>query len=358
MHRSLRALLIAGVASVLVPATGAAQSPITFSNETGTTTVSLGTLIQPQLDWERRDNADDAASVALRRVRFIAGGRVFGKLKFFVETDSPNFGVHRNRTFEREIYLQDIILTYEVRPEVQVEAGLLMVPVSYNSTQSAASLLGVSYGPYSFLASTPTTSKVGRDYGAQVRGYVAGGHVEYRLGMFEGVRELDRSAPARVAGRLVWYPFDGQNGFFYTGSTLGKKRTLALGTSFDQQGDYHARAIDAFFDWPVGHGNAVTLQGDLIHYDGGARMPTLKRQNAWLVEGGYYFGALKLGAFGQFAVRDVWTAGAADATAYQAGVMYWLRGHKLNVKVGVGQTRTDGQPARTQLVVQTQLFAY
>ena len=59
-----------------------------------------------------------------------------------------------------------------------LDSGLLLTPNSHNSEQGAATLPPVDYGPYSFLHSTPTGSRVGRDYGLQGRGYLSSEHFE------------------------------------------------------------------------------------------------------------------------------------------------------------------------------------
>jgi hypothetical protein len=349
-----------GAAALLLaaPTHLSAQSPFVMKTEDGSTSVSVGMLAQPQLELERSDG-DTGAGLCFRRLRLISGGSVLGKFKYFVEWDAPHLGVHTaNQPVDVDVFLQDLILTYEWRDELRLEGGLMMVPLSYNTTQSAASLLGTSYGPYSFLASAPTTSTVGRDYGVQARGYVARRHVEYRLGAFEGVRELDPTAPRRIAGRVVWYPFDAQTGFFYTGTTLGKSRILAVGASVDRQGSYTSRAVDVFLDQPLPSGHVVSAQFDYMRYDGGETIARLPRQAAWLAEGGYFWKSRKLSAFVQIARRDLAAAGAADALSYQTGVGYWPRGHRLNVKVAAGGVHTDRAPRRALLTVESQVFAF
>ena len=319
----------------------------------------MGLLVQPQVDWEDRGDGSTAWSVGLRRVRLIAGGRVFHRVKFFVDSDSPQLGVHSsNRKVDHELFLQDLVLTYENRKELQIDTGLIMVPVSYNTNQSAASLLGVNYGPYSFLASAPTTSKVGRDWGAQARGYLADGRLEYRLGTFLGVRQADPTAPPRYAGRVAWYPLARHEGLFYPGTTLGKKHLLAIGGGFDQQDDYQSRSVDVFYDRPVGRGDSITFQAGVIRYDGGTTFAQLPRQHTWLVEGGYYLGQPRLGFFTQLARQDLADRSAPDAMSYAGGLAWFLKGHRFSVKAGVGRQVKDRAPDRTQVFLQTQFFAF
>jgi hypothetical protein len=39
-------------------------------------------------------------------------------------------------------------------------------------------------------------------------------------------------------------------------------------------------------------------------------------------------------------------------------MVYWMAGHQRNIKVTAGRLHTDGQPDRTQVLVQLQLFYF
>jgi hypothetical protein len=142
-----------------------------------------------------------------------------------------------------------------------VEGGLMLTPNSHNSETSAAALLPIDYGPYSFLESTPTGSRVGRDYGVQLRGYLAK-HFEYRLGVYQGYRGENSTEPFRYVGRVVFYLFDPETGFFYTGTSLGTKKIVAIGLSADFQDTYQSYAF------------CQRRRGDLA-----GRLPVLRRRH-------------------------------------------------------------------------------
>jgi hypothetical protein len=221
-----------------------------------------------------------------------------------VESDCANLG-KKGADGKRisEIFLQDAYVNYAFRPEFQLDGGMLLVPVSHNSGQSAATLLPIDYGPYSFLASDPTHSKVGRDYGIQARGYIKK-HFEYRLGVYRGNKDNDAAFPYRYLARFVWYPLEADTGFFYTGTTHGQKKIIGIGASFDRQANYSANAVDFSLDLPLKNGDVVTVQADFIRYDGGTTFRSLPEQNAFLLEGSYYIKKARLGPFVQFASRD------------------------------------------------------
>ena len=158
--------------------------------------IKLGILAQGQAEW---DDAADAKSTSqnlyLRRFRILFGGQITNKLSFFFETDSPNLGKYdpaAGKKVAGDVYIQDFFATYSFSDELKIDGGLILIPASHNSEQSAATLLPVDYGPYSFLGSAPTDSNMGRDYGVQARGYPLDKHLEYRLGVFDGQRDMDQ----------------------------------------------------------------------------------------------------------------------------------------------------------------------
>jgi hypothetical protein len=346
--------------SVSLQLAHAESPPWRFASSDEHSSVSFGFLAQAQYESMQspqgtRKNLDN---LFLRRLRFLAGGKLTKKISYFIESDIPNLG-KKGLDGKRnpEIFLQDAYVSYAFRPELHLDGGMILVPLSHNSTQSAASLLPLDYGPYSFLSSDPTHCKAGRDYGLQVRGYVKK-HFEYRFGAFRGSSDHYNGFPFRYTLRLVYYPFDADTGFFYTGTTLGQKKIVAIGTGFDRQDHYSANSVDLFVDVPVRKRDAVTVQAGFIRYDGGSTFPLLSAQNAWLLESSYYIKKVRLSPFIQFASRDVTKPGVADDRRMQGGLAFWLLGHKLNLKAGFGRLLKTNEPGRNQIVIQTQFFYY
>ena len=338
----------------------AAGPPWKFAAKDGNTSITFGFLAQPQFESIEYPSGtgSNLNNVFLRRLRFIAGGKLTSKFSYFIESDVPNLGkkgFDGKRT--NDIFVQDAFVNYAFRPEFQLDGGMLLVPVSHNSGQSAASLLTVDYSPYSFLASDPTKSKIGRDYGLQARGYIKK-HFEYRVGVFRGNRNHDGAFPYRYMARFVYYPFEAETGFFYTGTTHGQKKIVAIGASFDRQDNYSANSIDLFVDLPVRKGDAVTAQANFIRYDGSKTFAALLQQNTWMFESSYYIKKGRLGPFVQFASRDFTKPGLADDQKMQGGVAFWPLKHKLNVKAGFARLFKTSAPTRTQFVLQTQFFYY
>jgi hypothetical protein len=337
----------------------AAGPPWKFTLSEGETEASIGFLAQPQFETLQNNAGNDYTnSLFIRRFRLVAGGRITSKLSFFIESESANLGKKKldgRRT--ADIYLADAYVSYAFRPEFQLTGGMLLTPVSHNSGQSTVSLLPIDFGPYSFLASDPTHSKKGRDYGLEARGYIKK-HFEYRFGLYRGNTDHDGAFPYRYLARFVWYPFEADTAFFYTGPTFGQKKIVGIGVSFDRQGNYSANSMDVFIDYPLKNGDAVTFQGDFIRYDGGTTFESLPKQNTWLLEGSYYIRKAKLGPFVQLASRDYVLPDSSDEMKLQGGVAYWILQHQMNIKAGLSRLLKTGSPDRSQFVIQAQFFYY
>jgi hypothetical protein len=375
--KKLIALLIVSCFMVCTPGVFAADHPWQITSPDKESSVAFGILAQAQAEQiQSTTEYNDSKDLFLRRIRLIVGGNVTKKLSFFVETDSPNVGKGSTGSGTRTLptmFLQDAFFTYEFRPEFQIDAGMLLIAQSHNAVQSAATLLSVDYGPYPAVSSYVTGPREGRDYGAQARGYLFNQHLEYRAGIFQGSRIASASMHPgtnnsfRYTGRVAWYPFQPDTGFFYTGTTLGTKKILSIGASFDHQTKYNERSIDIFYDQPVRGGDGITLQGDYSYFDGGTTFPELQRQHIWLVEAGYYHKRCKMGPFIQFSNQLFSDPLTGDSKKYMGGIAYWPSGHRFNVKLGIGRTLTGPSnqlfgPSRPvdpwQVVLQAQTFVF
>ena len=325
-------------------------------------TIKFGFLAQTQFESLENATADDYDNNGFfRRLRLMAGSSITDNLSFFLESDSPNLGKELgDGTHRADIYLQDAIVSYAFRHEFQLTGGMILIPVSRNSGQSASSLSPIDYGPYSFMSSSITRSKVGRDYGVMARGYIKN-HLEYRVGMFRGNRNHEGDFPYRYLFRFVYYPFEADTGFYYAGPTFGKKRIIGIGASLDRQGTYSANSVDVFVDQPFNNGDAFTVRADFIRYDQqtafldqAAALPT---QNDWLLEGNYYFHKTQFALFLQYASSDLTDPDPEDNQKIQGGIAYYFIQNKINIKAGFGKLLQTESPDRNQFIVQGQ-FCY
>ena len=356
-----RHVAIAGLAVAVSATTASAQWTI-VDDKDGDTTVKIGFLAQPQAEFvETTDDASWSQNLFLRRVRVLLGGTLGKHWSFFFETDSPNIGKAGTAGAKEagDVYVQDVFVTYSHGDAFKMDVGMLLLGLSHNHLESAAALLPVDYGPYTFTESGPTGERVGRDYGLQARGYPFARRLEYRVGLFQGVRGPDSRNPLRVVARAVWHPLGSDTGYFYTGTSQGTRRALAIGATIDRQKAYHVHSVDGFYEQPLGGGGrGLTLQAGWTHFDGAQAIRPLAEQNTWLVEAGYHFGAPRLTPFVQWAARDFTDATTPGHHTLQVGLAWWLKGHQRNLKISAGRERIEGRPARAQVLAQLQVFYY
>jgi hypothetical protein len=357
---------VVAVGLCLTAAPAAAQWQV--ETKDGSASIRFGFLAQPQAEWlETPANDGTSTNLFIRRLRILFGGRVAPKWLFFIETDSPNIGKANpdkaaNPTGAKgtsTIFIQDAYFTYDHSTEFKVDTGMILMATSHNHLQGATTLLPVDYGPYSFLVSGPTGECVGRDYGVQLRGYPAGQKLEYRAGVFQGVRGAEARNSLRLSGRAVYYPYGADTGFFYSGTWQGTRRILGIGAFADGQKDYLSYGADAIVEQPFANkSGGVTGQFNWMRLDGGDLLASLPKQDTLLVEAAVHLAGSRVAPFVQWADRDFDDPALLDQEFLQGGLIWWMRGHNRSLKIGVGRQHTDTQQDRLQVVAQLQVYAY
>jgi hypothetical protein len=333
-------------------------------------TIKVGALVQVQGigTQEKTTAAQDrdplytphwARQIQLRRMRILAGGNVSANTMFFFESDSPFLGEVTGggaKAVKMSMFVQDAYIQHTFVPEFGLIAGLQLVGITRNGLQSAATLMPVNYGTYTFFCSTPADNFVGRDVGLAARGFLTDERLEYRVGMYSG-RSANLSAPFRIAARVNYNFLDREKGFFYTGSTLGKGSLLALGGGIDRQSSLSGYALDGFADFPVLGLGSLTASASITFYDGGGASTdssyfsqNVPKQTNVFAEIGYYFKHLGLQPVVKFESQSVnedvpRQAGVNSADALDlwntlksssrlgVGLNYFVNGHTVSVKV-------------------------
>jgi hypothetical protein len=359
-RRSGGAAFLPALLLLLPIAASPAAAQITIASEDGRRSLKLGVLGQVQAETLETPGGESADNLFIRRLRLIAGFTLSEKLSVFLDTDTPNFGKAnpdgtRNNA---DVFIHDFVATYAFRPEAQVDAGLIFVPLSYNHLQGATNLMALDYGPFTLVEAGPTGSRAGRDYGVQARGYLAGDRFEYRAGVFQGVRGEGATNDFRTAGRVAWHLFGPQTAYFYRGTSLGQARGLTVGAGFDRQEEYEAFGGDLFWEQPVRGGDGITVQADVMKWDGDTFLPTLPEQTTTLVEAGYYFHRTRLQPWLQYAEQDFADDRRPDEERAQAGLGWFFNGHNASLKLGWTRVDVDGAGARDEVQLQFQVFAF
>jgi hypothetical protein len=294
-------------------------------------------LFQGQADWQQVAAGGDAQqNLFLRRMRLMFGATIANRFSFFAETDNPNLGksTGTSKTISSGLLLQDAFFGYRPVENLDIWAGLIIIPLCRNCMQSATSLMAMDYGAFSFLQSAPTTSAVGRDTGFLARAYGFKKHLEVRLGAFQGVRQAGSTNGFRYAGR-VQYSFGDPDvvQMFYGGSTFGAKRMVVVGGGFDRQDDYQAVAGDITVDQPLGPGAVSAVRRHPLRRR--HVLKTLPRQNRPAVRGRVHLKKMKLAPYVQVAMQrfDAEALRAGDQTRRRSAVTP-AQGNNANLKAG------------------------
>lgn len=376
-----------------------APTPGPLRLESTGVSMQFGILLQPQFEVAGAPDADlTTKNLFVRRTRFMVGGTVLKYFEYFLELDYPNlFKLDPTETTAGTgknaggLNVQDAFVTVAPWGDmIKADVGFMLPAGPYNSLQSAGKLFGVDYFANTFRRNVSTNadpfrssqqSPVGRDAGVQLRGLLLGGHLELRFGAFQGLRAGPVPAaapkPARVggfnitrfAGRLQVNILDGQPGFFYSGTTLGQKKVIAIGAFGDWQADtatsgkprhdYKYYGVDATVDLPLGPG-ILNAQGGYSFWDGGTLLNTVP---AYVMAGelGYLIGPVKLSPFvrAEHMVAVNPSNAAPSEDRFGAGLAFWPFGHTSNLKAFFSYNKRDPAPhAFTQTNVQWQLYFY
>ncbi|HYM59385.1 MAG TPA: hypothetical protein VEZ11_00685 [Thermoanaerobaculia bacterium] len=350
---------VAALILVLVPTLLQAQAVIKVND---TVNFKFGLLLQAWAD-EQQDAVSRAyaQNLFVRRIRFLVAGQVAPNVTFFYETDNPNLG-KAPKALGTGFTTQDAYLEWKPTgsPEFMVDAGLILVPWCRNCLQSAPTHLTLDYGAFSFLQSAPTQSSVGRDTGFQAKGYLDNGRLEYRVGIFQGIRQAGSRNAFRAAGRVQYEFWDTEQVPFYPGTYLGKKKVLAIGGGFDHQQNFKAWALDGFLEKPLANKDSVTCQLDWLVYDGSTTFTAIPKQSDVLAEAGYYITSYKIQPFVRY--EDQSFAATANKSKnqqrYQAGLTWYPWGYNYNIRGAFTRVSPKVGNTTNEWTVQMQFFYF
>ncbi len=354
--------------------------------------IDLHLLFQMQYtntySWDNTKETDSDAvwksDFAPKRMRMMFNGQVAPNVTFFVDTDIKNDG---------SVFLQDAYINYKFADELQIAAGMILLPFMHHNRQSAVSLLGVNYNT---TAVNIPEATIWRDYGVEFRGLLASKTIDYRIGLFDGIERsagtladdsdnINNNGLPRVTGRVQINLKDAEESFFYSGNYLGKKTILSFGAGVDymkdarivdgNQEDYLAWTVDLIVDYPVSPDMVVAFQAGYVNVKnrpGTLSITGLTGLSMPEKEYGYFAQAgLLLNSTWQPVIKFAsWkyqeASGTEDVTVSYLtfGLNYFINGHNANIKLEyqmpfgeiVSGTDQDELPNQRVVTLQAQIF--
>ena len=391
---SVHALAAASTLGLALAATPA--NALVTVHESDKTVMKLGFLLQPQLHLMQHGTTEDGFGIDpyIRRARILMYGRVGDSVNFFAETDNPNFG--KNGDWTGKTFIQDAFVEFSLGAPLKIDAGMLLMPFSRHSFQSATSLLTMDYHGSMIKYSS---GYIWRDAGVMFRGSVFDKKLDYRLAITNGVENqldtyladdgtgnmvetpypnaLNPADLPRMVARLNFNVFDSEDGvgaagFFYdgiylkendNGKLISAKKVLSFGAAVDYQADavYDADgettqwmgvAADAFWDLPMGDKkHSLNGQVDFFMYNMGEGHV----QNGMGVFGDLGYRIHRVQPLVSVEWFDWAEHDTADWMTVMGGVNWWYMGHTANVKVQAGATRVGDGDFSVAAGVQSQL---
>lgn len=342
-----------------------------------------GSFVQDVNKQTNGDAGDFARNIYLRRARFFMGGSIGSSLTYFLLWESANNGApvvdatgavsKQNTTFA----FNDAFVDFKLSPNLSLQAGLFLIPFTRNILQSTSTYWTLDIAGVSATYINVTQTNILRDTGAQVKINAVDNHLEIRGAVFEGVRLPDVTpnaatppAPvARNAGKnnprltaFAQYNFlDPDTGYVFNGQYFGRKRILALAGGIDWQpinsdNPYFATSATLAAAIPIAGvdpkngGDEVGGQVEYLHFHGGGVAPgsavsALGKQDALLVEAGYYNKAAKLSVFGKFEGRFFPEAAkAGNQRVFGVGLKYFLAEQIANLTLMYSLTQSPDLP--------------
>jgi hypothetical protein len=220
-----------------------------------------------QAHYAISDDTADEEMFSIRRARIILDGQICEGVTFFVETDGGT---------AKDQFIQDAYVDFAVcegeSHAVGIKAGLILLPFSFESYSSAASLLGIDYNAEAI--SLPN-SLVWRNVGVEIHGNYAN-KLAVNAGIFDASDAPDE-AGLRFTGHVnLGVIGDAQAGAFYAQNRLKNETYINLGVGIDSQSDASVGALGIKLvdnlSWVVDVQSCVSITDDM----------------ALTVNGGYY----------------------------------------------------------------------
>ena len=330
-----------------------------------------GSMAQDQIPRPSGDSGQFAKNFYLRRARFYLLGTIAKNITWFLLWESANLGqsgglnadmtVNKNYTqlagLGTAFGFNDAWMDFKINNALSIQAGLFLIPFTRN---------------------------ILRDTGVQVKLNAADGKLEGRAMVSQGVKQpetlgggrLNGKNDPRLTGFLQYNFFDPDAGYVFNGQYFGRKKIAAIAAGVDYQSltdnPYFATSLTGFAAIPLNGvdpkngGDEIGGQVEYLHFHGGGvvlnpntmapvgppqpGLPVasggLGKQDALLVEAGYYNKAAKFSVFGKFEGRFYKEDNQkfANQRIYGVGVKYFLAEQIANLTLMYSLTQTPDRP--------------
>ena len=356
------------------PATGVNTPPWAVIKVSDTVNFRFGSVLQPTFEALQDPNSKGySQNFYLRRARFNVLATLPENITVFFQTDDPRLGysgTNGQKNINSGLLIQDAYAQWNfLGHAMAIQAGEFLVPTERQVLTSVATFLALDLPTWSQQAGTIEEQNGGRDYGVGFNGALFGDHLTYRTGIFQGYRAPTSPQPAPLgpaagarnplyyAGRVQYDFFDTEYVYSYLGTSLGKKKLLAIAGFAQGQGSYKGYGGDVFFDYPMGPG-ALTVEADYIHYDGhqyvfndNGTNNTLPEQDSLYTNAGYYICDLKLQPFVRYEFLNYAQAvnNAKEQSRVGGGFNYYVFGQNFKIVGYYERIMPKVQPSTAQI---------
>ena len=343
------------------PATGPLQIKVS-----DTVNFRFGLLLQPQADFQENAAGTTNQNLMLRRTRFIVSGQLAKPIFFFFQTENSRLGGAvgtGSKVISSGFQTIDAVAEYRYSKPLNLWVGLIYLPTSREALKSSGSEFMIDVNSYAYTATTALAGTGGRDTGFMARGFFLADHLEYRAGVFSGLRDTASRNPFRKVARLQYNFFDTEPYALpsYAGAYFGTKKILAIGAAYDAQKNYRGNTADLYFDMPTGFGSALgTLSYMML--DGKNTVASLGKSNIYVADAGAFAKGVKLGPWARYEKRTFANPNSSkDEKRYLVGLNWYpVAGswNSFNVKAAVGQLKPAVGRTQKQATLQLQFFIY
>jgi hypothetical protein len=360
MKRRTSVLILTGL--LLLLGAAAAHAGFKLKDADGNEKIDLGFRLQVLGLLTDPDAGDTRDDFRIRRARFRLKGTINEHFGMFFQTDVSG----------NDIQMIDAYIHLKKDASFQAFIGQHLPPANRQNITSSGALLAadrpnivyksLTWGARA-LQSFSTATQPGTDSGlrgpAQVRDtgvtlfgvtdFGGNAHFKYHLGIYDGIPAPGTDSE-RTTARIQFNFGDAESSYYSIATYLGKKNTVAIGASYDNQSDvgnasfrtdYTYYSADVFAEKPAGSGT-LNFEAAFSDLDLNGRRPAVEG-DGFYAQLGYLIDNDKWQPW--FLYED-WSSdhptGLGSYDAFRVGVSYFIAGHNANFKIGYEDLSYDG----------------